>query len=187
MQSKLLRVIEERRVRPVGAEREAPVDVRVIAATNVDPAGAVAAGRFRQDLYYRLNVMHIALPPLRARPADIAPLAAMFMDQISAQLGVSPVELDADALRELEHYDWPGNARELRNVIERSLILGSFPHDLLPQVEEAGEAPPDSLDALEKAHILKILELCGGNRAEAARRLGLSRKTLDRKCALWHG
>lgn len=186
LQSKLLRVIEERRVRPVGAEREAPIDVRVIAATNADPAAAVAAGRFRQDLYYRLNVMHIALPPLRDRPADVAPLADMFMSQLSHQLGVPPVELDAEALRELEAYAWPGNARELRNVIERTLILGAFPHDLLPLPKIVGDAPPDSLDALEKAHILKVLDLAGGNRAEAARRLGLSRKTLDRKCALWN-
>lgn len=186
LQSKLLRVIEDKRVRPVGAEREAPIDVRVIAATNTDPAEAVATGRFRQDLFYRLNVMQIALTPLRERRSDIAPLAHMFMMQLSTQLGVPPVELDADALRELEHYAWPGNARELRNVIERSLILGGFPHDLLPKSEVMPDAPPDSLDAIEKQHILHILELCAGNRAEAARRLGISRKTLDRKCALWN-
>lgn len=186
MQSKLLRVIEEKRVRPVGAEREAPIDVRVIAATNSDPNEAVAAGRFRQDLYYRLNVMLIALSPLRARPADIAPLAHMFMSQLSVKLGVAPVELDADALRELELYAWPGNARELRNVIERSLILGGFPHDQLPGAGAPAEVPPDSLEALGKQHILKVLELTGGNRADAARRLGISRKTLDRKCAQWN-
>lgn len=186
MQSKLLRVIEDKRVRPVGAEREAPIDVRVIAATNADPVEAVASGRFRQDLYYRLNVMHIALTPLRARPADVAPLAEMFIDQLARQLGLAPIELDADAMRELEHYTWPGNARELRNVIERSLILGAFQHDLLPTVAPTHEPPSDSLEAIEKQHILGVLELSGGNRAEAARRLGISRKTLDRKCALWN-
>ncbi|MBK1842339.1 sigma-54-dependent Fis family transcriptional regulator [Azospirillum sp. YIM B02556] len=189
MQSKLLRVIEDKRVRPVGSEREAAVDVRLIAATNADLAAAVAAGRFRQDLYYRLNVMSIHLPPLRDRAEDVEPLARLFMADISAGLGVAPLDLTPGVLADLQAYDWPGNARELRNVIERSLILGTFPSDVVTGRADPLTAPdsaPASLEAVEKSHILAVLEAAAGNRAEAARRLGVSRKTLDRKCAAWN-
>ncbi len=189
MQSKLLRVIEDKKVRPVGAEREIPVDVRIIAATNCDLEEAVAQGRFRQDLYYRLNVVNIHLAPLRERAADVAPLARLFMAEISAQLGVPPLDLSEGVLRHLSHYPWPGNVRELRNVIERSLILGGFPRDLVPEEDEEDgeEALPEALEAVEKTHMLKVLAEAGGNRAEAARRLGVSRKTLDRKLKAWNG
>jgi DNA-binding NtrC family response regulator len=185
MQSKLLRVIEDKRVRPVGAEREVPVDVRLVAATNGDLAQAVAKGKFRQDLYYRLNVVQIHLPPLRERVQDVEPLARMFVQQISAQLGVPPLELDAGILADLAAYSWPGNVRELRNVIERSLILGGFPHDLLG-IHGPRETKSEALEEVGKSHMLSVLEATGGNRAEAARRLGISRKTLDRKCAAWN-
>ncbi len=187
MQSKLLRVIEDKRVRPVGAEREIPVDVRLLSATNVDLAVAVDAGQFRQDLYYRLNVMNIHLPPLRDRGRDITALAQMFMQDISLELGVPPLPFDDRTLAEIGGYPWPGNVRELRNFIERALILGKFPTDIAGFGVEPKEEPSDSLDAVEKRHILAVLEAAGGNRAEAARRLGVSRKTLDRKCALWNG
>lgn len=187
MQSKLLRVIEDRRVRPVGAEREIPVDVRVLSATNVDLAEAVGAGQFRQDLFYRLNVMHIRLPALRERGQDITALAQMFMTDIAFELGVPALEFDDRTLAEIEGYSWPGNVRELRNFIERSLILGQFPRDLAGYGCDRKEtSPPESLDVLQKQHILAVLEAAGGNRAEASRRLGVSRKTLDRKCALWN-
>ena len=197
LQSKLLRAIEEKKVRPVGAEREIPVDVRLVAATNGDLPQAVSAGLFRQDLYYRLSVLHLHLPPLRERREDVAPLARILMQRISAQLGVAPMELDANVLAELEAYGWPGNVRELRNVIERSLILGEFPDDIVTGDVAAGgsggvaaaepaNANPDALEAIEKAHMLKVLEASGGNRSEAARRLGISRKTLDRKCTAWN-
>jgi len=192
MQSKLLRVIEDKKVRPVGAEREIPVDVRIVAATNCDLEEAVAQGRFRQDLYYRLNVVNIHLAPLRERAADVAPLARLFMAEISAQLGVPPLDLSDGVLRDLSQYPWPGNVRELRNVIERSLILGGFPRDLVPgdeddEEEDAQAALPEALEAVEKTHMLKVLAEAGGNRAEAARRLGVSRKTLDRKLKAWNG
>ncbi|MFG1317185.1 sigma-54-dependent transcriptional regulator [Xanthobacter autotrophicus] len=191
MQSKLLRVIEDKKVRPVGAEREVPVDVRLIAATNCDLATAVAQGRFRQDLYYRLNVVNIHLAPLRERAPDVEPLAHLFMAELSAQLGVPPLDLTAGVLRALGRYDWPGNVRELRNVIERSLILGEFPSDVVPDADEEPAAAdagalPQGLGAVEKAHMLKVLGEAGGNRAEAARRLGVSRKTLDRKLKAWN-
>lgn len=186
MQSKLLRVIENKRVRPVGAERESPVDVRILSATNIDLAGAVEAGRFRRDLYYRLNVMQVHLPPLRDRDQDVTVLTRMFMSEISAELGVPPLDLDDPVLEELEHYSWPGNVRELRNFIERSLILGHFPPTKAVRAGEAANRPSEALDDVEKHHILAMLEACRGNRAEAARRLGVSRKTLDRKCALWN-
>lgn len=186
MQSKLLRVIEDKRVRPVGAERETPVNVRLLSATNMDLSEAVEAGRFRQDLYYRLNVMHIHLPPLRDRGQDLRALARMFMNQISAELSVPALSLDDQVLGELERYPWPGNVRELRNFIERSLILGHFPQTIVGRGAEAPNLPSVALDAVEKHHILAILAASGGNRAEAARQLGVSRKTLDRKCALWN-
>ncbi|MGE4373776.1 MAG: sigma-54-dependent transcriptional regulator [Xanthobacter sp.] len=190
MQSKLLRVIEDKKVRPVGAEREVPVDVRIVAATNCELEDMVAEGRFRQDLYYRLNVVNIHLRPLRERPADVAPLVRLFMAEISTRLGVPALELPPAVLRALARYPWPGNVRELRNVVERSLILGAVPHDVVPDAEEpeAGEElPPDALSLVEKSHMLKVLTDAGGNRAEAARRLAISRKTLDRKLKAWNG
>ncbi len=186
LQTKLLRVLEDKRVRPVGAEREIPVDVRVVAATNADLEQAVASGRLRQDLFYRLNVMNIHLLPLRERREDIAPLARLFMAQVAAQFGVAPMDLDDAVLAELEGYAWPGNARELRNVIERSLILGAVPLDILGRHGEPRAPRSEALKEVEQTHMLSVLASVGGNRAEAARRLGVSRKTLDRKCAIWN-
>ncbi|MFD1702524.1 sigma-54-dependent transcriptional regulator [Methylopila henanensis] len=183
LQAKLLRVIEDRKVRPVGSDREVPIDVRLVAATNADLSEEVAAGRFRADLYYRLDVFRIHLPPLRERPEDIAPLARMFMAQISAQLGLPPLPLDRDTLRRFEAYSWPGNARELRNRVERGLILGAFD---VGEPAAGPEPETDDLAELEKRHMLRVLKACGGNRAAAAARLGVSRKTLDRKCAEWN-
>lgn len=192
MQTKLLRVLEEKKVRPVGSEREIPVDVRIIAATNRDLAPEVAAGRFRADLFYRLDVVNITIPPLRARPEDIPALARHFMAQLSSQLGVPAVPLSREVLDALRRYPWPGNARELRNLIERSLILGRVPLENLPASNDAaGAAPatapngPTALDEVEKQHILSVLRTVSGNKSEAARRLGISRKTLERKCSLW--
>ncbi|WP_020180400.1 sigma-54 dependent transcriptional regulator [Methylopila sp. M107] len=183
LQAKLLRVIEDRKVRPVGSDREIPVDVRLIAATNADLSEEVAAGRFRADLYYRLDVFRIHLPPLRDRPGDIEPLARMFMEQISAQLGLPPLALHPGVLSRFEAYSWPGNARELRNRIERALILGAFDEQ---DVAVPAAAATEDLAEIEKRHMLRVLDASGGNRAEAARRLGVSRKTLDRKCAEWN-
>ncbi len=180
-------------MRPLGAEREIPVDVRVIAATNRDLGQAVAAGEFRQDLYYRLDVMNIHIPPLRARPEDVAPLARHFMRLLSPQLGMAALTMESALLEKMCAYGWPGNARELRNVIERSLILGYFPLACIGgaavQIDnDEAVAPPaaeESLASVEKRHILKVLGEVRGNKSEAARRLEVSRKTLERKCAEW--
>ncbi|MGV7034735.1 sigma-54-dependent transcriptional regulator [Methylobacterium symbioticum] len=183
MQAKLLRVIEDRKVRPVGSDREIPIDVRLVAATNADLAARVAAGQFRADLFYRLDVVRIHLPPLRERVEDIEPLARMFMDQLSVQLGLPPLPISSSVLQRFEAYPWPGNARELRNRIERALILGTFGE---PGSGAPAEQRTDDLAEVEKRHILRVLAASDGNRAEAARRLGVSRKTLDRKCADWN-
>lgn len=187
MQSKLLRVLEDKKIRPVGAEREIPVEVRVIAATNRDLKREVTEGRFRQDLYYRLNVMHVDIPPLRERPEDIVPLAKHFVRQLAAKLGVTSLDLDDSTVAYLMHYPWPGNARELKNVIERALILGGFPTARVEEEEEVESDPLSDMTmaSMEKRHILRVLVACGGNKAEASRRLGLSRKTIDRKCFEW--
>jgi DNA-binding NtrC family response regulator len=184
-QAKLLRVLEERRIRPVGSEQEIPVDVRVIAATNRDLKTEVAAQRFRQDLYYRLQVVEVYLPPLRERPEDIPALIEYFIAMLSPHLGVPRLAPDPRTLARLCAYDWPGNVRELKNLVERSLILGWF--DLGPEPGEAGSpgGADESLEAIEKRHILAVLSACDGNKSEAARRLGVSRKTLDRKCQAW--
>lgn len=186
VQSKLLRVLEDRRVRPVGSEREVPVDLRFIFATNVDLKAAVEAGRFRPDLFFRINVMQIDLPPLKARGNDVVELAELFMTRLSQQLGMPPVAISQATHAALRRYDWPGNVRELRNLIERTLILGRFPDEMLGG--PAGEAEPvaGSLADLERRHILAVLQEAGGDREEAARRLGISRKTIDRKCAAWN-
>lgn len=186
LQSKLLRVIEDRRVRPVGAEREVPVDLRFIFATNAELAAEVERGRFRPDLFYRLNVMQLHLPPLKDRGDDVQELATLFMGKLSQQLGMPPVAIDAAVRAALARYDWPGNVRELRNLIERSLILGEFPDEFSGQRIGSAAATPESLQDIERRHIMAVLQATNGNRVEAARRLGVSRKTIDRKCAMWN-
>lgn len=186
-QSKLLRVIEDRRVRPVGAEREVPVDLRFIFATNANLEKLVQQGAFRADLFYRINVMRLQLPPLRDRDGDVLELASLFMHKLSQQLGMPPVEIDARVRAGLSSYEWPGNVRELRNLIERSLILGRFPDDLQGQRSLTSAAPSGTLEEVERLHILAVLDETRGDRDEAARRLGISRKTIDRKFVSWNG
>ena len=185
-QAKLLRVLEERRIRPVGSEQEIPVDVRVIAASNRDLKTEVSAGRFRQDLYYRLQVVEVKLPALRERPEDLPLLVEHFISKLAPYLDVPRLALDARTLARMAAYDWPGNVRELKNFVERSLILGWF--DLGPE-PKATTAPvtwvDETLETVEKHHILAVLAACEGNKSEASRRLGISRKTLDRKCQAW--
>jgi DNA-binding NtrC family response regulator len=192
MQTKLLRVLEDRRIRPVGSTKEVDVDVRIVAATNVNLDVEVKRGRFRQDLYYRLQVMPIEMPPLRSRPEDIELLANYFIKVFAKKLRIDALKISPDMLARLQAYEWPGNVRELRNFIERSLILGYFPKEDLPlnldldERETAAEDTQDeSLEQVEKAHILRVLNSCSGNKSEAARRLGVSRKTLERKCMAW--
>ena len=184
-QAKLLRVLEERRIRPVGSEQEIPVDVRVVAATNRDLRAEVAAHRFRQDLYYRLQVVEVTLPPLRERVEDIPALLEHFISLLAPYLGVPHLAPDARTLARLGAYDWPGNVRELKNLVERSLILGWFDLGPEPAASAGGSVREESLEAVEKRHILATLAACDGNKSEAARRLGISRKTLDRKCQAW--
>jgi DNA-binding NtrC family response regulator len=185
-QANLLRALEERRIRPVGSEQEIAVDVRVIAATNREMTAEVAAKRFRQDLYYRLQVLEVTLPPLRDRPEDIPLLVEHFMAQLTPTLGVPALSLDPRTLARLSDYDWPGNVRELRNLVERSLILGWFDIGAEPEVSAAATAATDeTLAAVEKRHILAVLAACDGNKSEASRRLDISRKTMDRKCQAW--
>ncbi|MFV0369008.1 MAG: sigma-54-dependent transcriptional regulator [Hyphomicrobiaceae bacterium] len=184
LQSKLLRVLEDRRIRPVGSEREVPVDLRFVFATNTELEKDVEQGRFRADLYYRINVMQIHLPPLKDRGDDVLELAPIFMKKLSQQLGLRPVEINETVRSAFMRYDWPGNVRELRNLIERSLILGKFPEDLGgPSVSTTTTA--GTLADIERQYILKVLEEAKGNKEEAARRLGISRKTIDRKCSQW--
>ncbi|AYH41837.1 sigma-54 dependent transcriptional regulator [Azoarcus sp. DN11] len=185
LQTRLLRVLEERRLRPVGSEREVPVDVRIIAASNRDLAAEVAAGRFRQDLYFRLAVVDIEIPPLRERAEDIPDLMRHFMNLLTAQLGVAPLAITQTLLARLTAYGWPGNVRELRNFVERSLILDGFPVETLAARSDTFSGVDLPLGEVEKRHILRMLDACGGNKSEAARRLGVSRKTLERKCAEW--
>jgi Nif-specific regulatory protein len=180
-QAKVLRVLEERDVQRVGGTRSRPVDVRIIAATNKDLRTAVAEGRFREDLFYRLNVVSLRMPPLRERPADILPLAEVFM----AGRGKA---LSAKARQRLLSYGWPGNVRELKNCLERAMILGSGdtiqPEDLPPNIRPGAEgipAPPASLADLEKRHIERTLRDAGWAKSEAARILGITRQTLDNK------
>lgn len=186
LQSKLLRAIEDRKIRPVGSEREVPVDLRFVFATNANLEQAVEEGRFRADLYYRVNVLQLEMPPLRERGDDIRELASLFMQKLSVQLGMPPVPFTDEVVSGLLVYEWPGNVRELRNTIERTLILGRFPaefHSTQSLLLPGGE----TLQDMEKRHILMVLEEAGGNRAEAARRLGISRKTIDRKLMDWNG
>jgi two-component system NtrC family response regulator len=192
MQAHLLRVLEARRIRPVGSNREIPVDVRIIAVTNRDLGEQVRNGSFREDLYYRLNVLLIRMPSLRERLDDIPALAKHFVDTLAAELGVAAPSLDAAEISCLCAHDWPGNVRELKNVIERCLLLGGSPGryvmELAGSKSAAGTAEVTEelpLAQVEKLHILRVLELEGGNKSAAARLLGISRKTLERKVQVW--
>lgn len=185
LQTALLRVLEDKRLRPVGAEREIPLSLRFVFATNDDLDAAVAEGRFRADLFHRINVVRIAMPPLRDRSEDITELATLFMRRFAQDLGMPALDLNADTLLKLRRYDWPGNVRELRNMVERSVILGALPDAFSGGSTVTGAPAIENLEMVTQRHILHVLDLCQGNRAEAARRLGVSRKTIDRKMAQW--
>ncbi|WP_370312806.1 sigma-54-dependent transcriptional regulator [Sagittula sp.] len=187
VQAALLRVLEDQRVRPIGAEREFPLNLRLLFATNADLDAAVAQGRFRADLYHRMNVVRIHMPPLKERSEDITELAAYFMEHFACVLGLSGLELSAETLLKMRRYDWPGNVRELKNMIERSVILGQFPEEFSGDAKVTGARATLNLEQVMQRHILHVLDLCDGNRAEAARRLGVSRKTIDRRVAAWEG
>ena len=192
MQVHLLRVLEEQTIRPVGSNREVPVDVRIIAATNRDLSEEVEQGNFRQDLYYRLNVVTVRMPTLRERLEDIPDLVEFFMQKMASDMGVPPHQMGNRELVQLRSYSWPGNVRELKNVIERCLLLDQAPDQCLKGLSATGEVPGliDGSDVLlleeiEKRHILKVLDMEGGNKSAAARLLGVSRKTLERKVQAW--
>ncbi len=191
-QVKLLRVLQERRLRPVGGEREVEVDVRVLAATNRDLQAEVEAGRFREDLYYRLNVLHLHLPPLRHRIDDIPELARHFADRTCTKFGIPAKRLTPDALRVLQAYRWPGNVRELENIIERTVALepaeiissGSLPEHLRGQssdtrlepasLPEEGIDLEEYLDTMRLSLMRRALERTGGHQKKAAELLRLS-------------
>jgi DNA-binding NtrC family response regulator len=177
--------LEDQRIRPVGAERDIPLNLRFFFATNADLEALVAQGRFRADLYHRINVVQIKMPPLKDRAEDITDLAALFMEQFSTTLALPGLELDEQTLLKITRYDWPGNVRELRNMIERSVILGAFPEEFAGAGRVKGAEALETLELVTQRHIMHVLDACGGNRAEAARRLGVSRKTIDRKYASW--
>ena len=194
MQVHLLRVLEERVIRPVGSNREISVDVRIIAATNRDLAQQVENKEFREDLFYRLNVVNVRMPPLRERMDDLPALVQHFAVKLSADLGLPPPSITGEDLFQLRAYQWPGNIRELKNVIERCLLLKQTPGQCLTgsamssadAINSTSEAAPFKLDEVEKRHILKVLEMEKGNKSAAARLLGVSRKTLERKVKAWN-
>jgi two-component system response regulator HydG len=193
VQAKLLRVTQEKDFIVLGSTRSRKVDVRFVAATNKDLMNEVREGRFREDLYYRLNVISITLPPLRERREDIEPLARHFLKASTRRMKKDVRDIDDSALQALVQYDWPGNVRELENVIERAVILarsGIITLGLLPLVARrealpvpSGAAPLVALDEIERQHITSILKETGFHKSRAAEILGISRKTLDRKIA----
>jgi len=191
LQATLLRALEDMKIRPVGSQQLQPVNVRIIAATNRPLQQEVDAGRFRTDLYYRLQVVEMTLPPLREHKEDIPALVQHFMFQLTPVLGVAPLEITPAEMDYLMQYDWPGNVRELRNLIERSLILGSlnvsalYAMDKHPRAGARGEDQPTDLHTLEKQHICAILDSVQGDKTQAAELLGISRRTLERRCAEW--
>ena len=200
MQAKLLRVLQEHEVKPVGGTETVPVDTRVVAATHRDLESLVHAGRFREDLYYRLNVVSLKVPPLRERPDDVPLLAAHFLRQYSAQSGRPVHGFSREAMAALVHYGWPGNVRELENVVDRAVALATgsvaeeadLPDKLLGAVQgldspapPAGEPllglrdrPP--LGEIVRRYVLGVLAEVGGNKSEAARVLGVPRRSLYR-------
>ncbi len=195
LQPKLLRALQERRVRPLGGDGEITVDARIIAATNRDLESAVAERAFREDLYYRINVIHIELPSLRARGGDILLLAQSFLQRCAAAAGKRIRGISPAAADRLVSYSWPGNVRELQNCIERAVALAQFDDIVVEDLPEkirtyhhshvvvAGQDPSElvSMEELERRYIHRVLEAAGGNKTLAARILGFDRTTLYRK------
>ncbi|HKJ87129.1 MAG TPA: sigma 54-interacting transcriptional regulator, partial [Gammaproteobacteria bacterium] len=207
MQMKLLRILQEQQVTRVGGVTPQPIDVRFVAATNRDLASMVDAGEFRHDLYHRLNVVGIEMPPLRERTEDIPALTHHFVQEVAAQYDREVEGFTAEALSRLASRPWPGNLRELRNLVERCVVLADSPwvaptlvDQLLEQSEGGGlpanglsgrDAPPEgrdpesssmaSLEEVERLHILRVLEAVEGHRERAARILGINKTTLWRK------
>jgi len=196
LQVKLLRVLEEREIRPVGADFVQPIDVRILAATNSDLRGAMARGRFREDLFYRLNVFHIHIPPLRDRKEDIPFLARYFLKNLSERHNRTIGGFSDSTWGYMMNYEWPGNVRELENAVEHAVIVGEgplvMPRDLPPEVIERGlprleqgrdESIPDglSLAEIEARYIRRTIRKEQGSITRAARILGVSRTTLWRK------
>ena len=192
LQPKLLRALEERSVRPLGGKSNHSFDVRVIAATNRDLETAIEEKRFRQDLYYRINVLELSVPPLRSRGADVLLLVNHFLKHFAQD---QEIQFEESALQKMMAYDWPGNVRELKNVIQRAVLLASnkwIGVDSLPTkiveydpnqlvIANQESASMATLETIQLRYIRYVLEQCGGNKSEAANVLGLDRKTLYRK------
>jgi len=201
LQVRLLRVLETGSVARVGGERDVPIDVRVIAASNVDPAVAVRGGKLREDLLYRLSVFPIRLPPLRERPEDIDLLAEYFLSRLNETSEAAPRRLTRAALRRLRSHSWPGNVRELANAVQRAFILADdeidaacLPAPLRAAAVDSGDEGPvlrvrvgSTVADAERRLILATLEECGGNKDRAARLLGISLKTLYNKLNRYRG
>lgn len=186
LQSKLLRFLETKTFRRIGGTRDIKVDVRIIAATNRDLEKNVREGLFRDDLYYRLNVMPIKIPPLRERPEDIPFLAEFFLNEVVKHLNKRSLSFEKEALDTLIGYSWPGNIRELKNVIERAAILCqgqviTRENLLLEKVKKEEDSTLLTLQDVEKLHIKRVLEYTGNNRTKTAQILGISRSTLNEK------
>src|SRR5687768_4051064 len=193
LQAKLLRVLETMTLTPVGGHEDRKVNVRVLAATSRDIRKMVAEGMFREDLYYRLNVIPIVLPPLRDRPDDIPILVDHFLRDIATSKGTPPRRISPEVMRRFQSYRWQGNVRELRNVLEQMMVLAEgevlTERDLPDQIAESATSAPNpseiptglTMDELEKLAITKALDQCAGNRTHAANRLGISVRTLQRK------
>jgi two-component system response regulator HydG len=195
LQPKLLRALQERVVQPLGGDLEVPFNVRVVAATNRDLESEIEEGRFRQDLHFRINVVRIEMPPLRAMGSDVLTIAQHFVHRFAAQIDKNVVGLSPQAAERLLAFPWPGNVRELRNCIERAITLARYEHITVDDLPEkvrgyrashlvvTGEDPSEvaPLDQVERRYILRVLDMANGNKTMAARLLGVDRKTLHRK------
>ncbi len=199
LQVKLLRVIQEREVIPVGATEAIPVDVRILAATNRDLEEEVRRGNFRSDLFYRLNVIAVNLPPLRERRDDLISLIELFLEDMGRETGGEPKALSQDALDAVTVYEWPGNVRELENALEHAVVLnkgnlieaGALPERITkrkkePLVAERSYKNP-TLEVIERAYIMYVLQAEGGNKTRAAEVLGIDPSTLYRKLSRYEG
>jgi len=195
MQAKLLRALQERTVRPVGSTQEVPFDARIVTATHRDLEADTAASRFRQDLFYRINVVRVDLPPLRERGNDVLKLASYFLDRFTEGAGRERVSLSPAVAEKLLNYDWPGNVRELENCMERVVTMARFdqvsvedlPEKVRTHRRDVSVHLPDpaahvpTVDEIERRHILHVIKLVDGNKSRAAQLLGLDRRTLYRK------